>query len=97
MVEEEVTAIPEDGAGTKPWEEQNPRAPGSAELGCQDECWGVPQSRGCHGAGAAASAETPAGGTALAVGGKAVHLGGKYTTSQNGISLALSASHPPLT
>lgn len=35
MAEEKITVIP-DGAGTNPWEEQNPSAPGSADLGCKD-------------------------------------------------------------
>lgn len=41
MVEEEPTAMPDDGADTKPWEEQNPSIPGSAELGCEDQSWGA--------------------------------------------------------
>lgn len=32
MVEDEPTAIPDDGADTKPWEEQNLSVMGSAEL-----------------------------------------------------------------
>lgn len=41
MVEEEPIAIPDDGADTKPWEEQNPSVLGSAELGCKDQSWGA--------------------------------------------------------
>lgn len=41
MVEEEPTAIPDDGADTKPWEEQNPSILGSAELGCKDQSGGA--------------------------------------------------------
>lgn len=41
VLEEEPTAIPDDGADTKPWEEQNPSILGSAELGCKDQSWGA--------------------------------------------------------